>query len=253
MNNIIFFLITYDRLYDKAIDRLSASELKYVTCYKVQKKVQKEISSLIESQLNEWELPWNDYYFQTNQYYEYGSMIHLYKNPTILQHLTHVGILHYDVIFNHNSINEVLETLNEQPNTIFYQMRRPSNQLSLSKYEVDKLCEFMTEKMGMYIDGSVAWYSGWISESLTLTPKRVFEKYAKFLCEHYKEIEDILRYNKWNIMDHCPHRMCGILERMWGFYLVSCNLPLKQLNIVHDWDSYQHHHMSMNGTGISTI
>ena len=78
-------------------------------------------------------------------------------------------------------------------------------------------------------------------------------KFGEFLLYHAHEIETILKNNVWGMMNHCPHRICGIIERMWGFYLVSLNMPLKQLNMVHDWDSYNHEHMKMNGTGVATL
>jgi hypothetical protein len=251
--NINFFLITYNMLLDKAVQHLTPEELDKLTCYTVQKKVPKQITTKVAKRINEWELPWNDYFYQRSQCYEYGAMVHLYTNKELIEKLTHVGIMHYDVIFNTNSVQSVISELTKNPDTIFYQMIRPKEQLSLSKYEVSKLCEFMSEKMETEVDGSIAWDNGWISEALSLTPKYVFEKYAKFLYEHHLEILDILKNNRWNIMNHCPHRMCGILERMWGFYLVSRNLPLKQLDIKHDWDSYQHKHMESNGTGAKIL
>jgi len=251
--NINFFVIAYDLLLDKVVQQLSEDELNKLTSYTVQKRIPKQISAKINNRINEWELPWNDYFYQTNQCYEYGAMVHLFKNKELIENLTHIGILHYDVIFNKNSINNILLELTKNPDTIFYQMIRPREQLSLSKYEVFKLCEFMEERMDIMIDGSIAWNDGWISEALSLTPKYIFEKFALFLYKHHLEIKDILKTNRWNIMDHCPHRMCGILERMWGFYLVSRDLPLRQLDIIHDWDSYQHKHMETNGSGASTL
>lgn len=107
--------------------------------------------------------------------------------------------------------------------------------------------------MGISIDIAPSWDIGWVSESLSLTPKHIFLKFAEFLHNHHTDIENILRTNKWGIMNICPHRICGIVERMWGFYLVGCGLPLKQMNVIHDWDSYQHHHMLMNGTGLANL
>jgi hypothetical protein len=253
MNKLHFFLVTYDRLYDKVVENLTPSEIECITCYNVQKKVTKQISSLIKNEINEWELPWNLYDFQKKQVYEYGTMVHLYKNPNILDGITHVGILHYDVVFNKGSVDDIQRTISTVPDTIFYQKIRTREQLSLSFFEVSKLCEFMSERLGQHIDPNIPWESGWISESLSVTPKEVFLKFAEFLHDYINDIENILRNNIWNIMNHCPHRMCGIIERMWGFYLVNQNLPLKQMNIIHDWDSYNHEHMKMNGTGVATL
>lgn len=248
-----FFLVTFDKLYNKVIERLSFEEVEKITCYCVQKKVSKNISEKIVDTINEWELSWNDYSFQTKQYYEYGAMVHILQNPELLDGVTHVGLLHYDVIFNEGSVNSMISELVKKPDTIFYQQRRPNNQTSLSRFEAERLCELMSSKMGINIDVTSAWNDGWVSEALSLTPKHVFSKFAKFLHDHHLEIENILKTNRWGIMNICPHRICGIVERMWGFYLVGCGLPLKQMDVIHDWDSYQHHHMLMNGTGLTNL
>jgi hypothetical protein len=248
-----FFLVTFDRLYNRVIEHLSSEELEKVTCYCVQKKVSKNISKKINNIVNEWELPWNNYEFQTKQYYEYGAMVHILQNSELFDNVTHIGLLHYDVIFNKNSINDMISELMHTPDTIFYQQRRPNNQTSLSFFEAERLCDLMSSKMGVHIDITLAWNNGWVSEALSLTPKNIFLNFAKFLHDNHLEIENILKTNKWGIMNICPHRICGIVERMWGFYLVGCGLPLKQMNVIHDWGSYQHHHMLMNGTGLTNL
>jgi hypothetical protein len=253
MVNINIFLVTYDRLLDRVVNELDYDELNSIVCYGVQKKVQKNITQQVKRIINEWELPWNDYNYQSKQYYEYGSMVHLFKNPEILYDVTHVGIMHYDVKFKSNAINDIRLELEETPDTIFYQMMRPSNQLSLLKNEVDEICNFMSERLDMTIDSNRIWEDTWVSEALSVTPVDVFNKFANYLYTYHEDIEDILKSNRWNIMNHCPHRLCGLVERMWGFYLTSCNMPLKQMNVIHEWDAYPHQHMTMNGTGIATI
>lgn len=249
----IFFLVTFDKLLDKVVNNLSQSERNNIVCYNVQKKVDKKISPKITQIVNEWELPWNDYSFQSKQYYEYGVMIHLLKNPQLIKDTTHIGLMHYDMLFLKNSINEMTNHLKNTPKTIFYQQRRPNNQTSLNKFEISRLCELMQNYMNIPIDVSSGWDGGWVSECLSLTPKDVFLRFADFLFNNHLQIEEILKTNRWGIMNLCPHRICGIIERMWGFYLAGIGLPLKQMNVLHDWDSYEHHHMEMNGTGLTNI
>lgn len=242
--NINFFLVSYDRLYDKSIEQLDANELSMICGYWVQKKVPKDISKMISRNINEWDLSWNDYEYQSKQYYEYGAMVHLLNNPKLLENLSHVGILHYDVVFQKNSINNMISILNKNPNTIFYQRKRNSD-LYLSHQELDNICKFMSEKLNMNINSDFILQHGWISEALSLTPKSVFLKFASFIQDNRQEIEEILLKNKWGIM-RINHRVCGIIERMWGFYLVSCGLPLIQMEVTHDRDSYVHKHESEN-------
>jgi len=253
MIDLKIFMITFSELIDKAIYKLSEDELKSITAYCVQKKVEKSISSKIISIINEWDLPWNDYDFQKKEYFEYSSIAHLYKNQKLIHNQTHIGILHYDVLFEENSINEIKEELEKNPDTIFFQMRRPANQLSLLDYELEKLCDFMGDRLGLVVNPEFIKANGWYSECLSITPKDIFLRFGEFLTYHRHEIETILKNNMWGIMNHCPHRICGIIERIWGFYLASLTNPKKQMNIKHDWHSYNHHHMLTNGTGSKNL
>jgi hypothetical protein len=251
--NVKYFLVTYDKLLDVAVQQLTKTEQQALCCYQIQKKVPKNITHLVTDRICEWELPWNDYNFQRKQYYEYGTIIHLYKNQHLLKNITHVGLLHYDIICNKDSINDISVQLTKEPNTIFYQMNRPRNQMSLLDYEYQKLCEFMSCRLNIKVDPTYIIQNGWISEAMSVTPVNIFLRFGEFLYNSFTDIEDILTNNIWGIMNHCPHRICGIVERMWGFYLVSLQLPLIKMNIDHDWNSYNHTHMFMNGTGASTL
>jgi len=242
MVKLNMFLVSYDRLDDKVVNLLDDNEIKLVKCYAVQKGVVKRISDRV-SVINEWELPWNDYTFQKKQYYEYGTIIHLINNPDIIDGLTHIGLLHYDILFHKNSINDAISILENDNNTILYQRIRGLNDLYLTKFEVDNIAKFMSDRLEVKIDADNIWKNGWVSEALSITPIDIFKKFGKFIIENQSDIEDILINNRWGIMNQINHRICGIIERMWGFYLVSIG-NLKKLNIDHDWDSYTHKHQT---------
>jgi len=238
-----FFLVSYDRLDDKVINNLTDYEIKHIKCYAVQKSVQKRITSRVEV-INEWELDWNDYSYQSKQYYEYGTIIHLIKNPKLIKGLTHIGLLHYDVLFNTNSVNDIINSLNQNSNQIFYQRIRYVNDLYLNLEHLTNICEFMNEKLDMNISANDIWQNGWISEALSVVPIEVFKKFGNFIIDNREEIENILLQNRWGIMNYVNHRICGIIERMWGIYLKSYGLKLSKMNIEHDWDSYTHKHQT---------
>jgi hypothetical protein len=242
MTNLNFYLVSYDRLLDRAIEKLSDEECKSVNCYTIQKKVSKNITDKVNT-LNEWEFEWNDYKYQEKQYYEYGAIAHLTKNPELIKNLTHVGILHYDAYFNENSIKSIVEKLDKNPKKIFYQCIRGVNDLYLSQEHFVGICQFMTERLGIYIDPNNIIKNGWVSEAMSVTPVEIFKHFGNFLVNHGHEIEDILISNRWGIMDHINHRICGIVERMWGFYLMSLKTEMEQMDIIHDWDFYQHQHL----------
>jgi hypothetical protein len=240
--NLKIFMVTYDRLEDRAIDNLTDEEVNHLKCYAVQKNVDKKISKRVEA-INEWELAWNDYEYQNKQYYEYGAIVHLINNPHLLEGVTHVGLLHYDVLFGKNSVNELKSCIEQNPNQIFYQRIRGIEDLYLTKFEVDRICEFMQERLGIRMNPEKIWISGWVSEALSVTSIEVFSKFGEFIKNHRHEREDILVSNRWGIMNHINHRVCGIVERMWGFYLVSLEWKMQKMNIEHDWDYYTHKHL----------
>jgi hypothetical protein len=67
-------------------------------------------------------------------------------------------------------------------------------------------------------------------------------EFARFVEKYHEEIEDFILSNRWGIMWRIKHRNCGLIERMWGFYLVSLGLPLEPVDVIHEWHDYQHAH-----------
>ena len=241
MTKVKFFLHSYDRLDDRAIENLTSKELECVKCYTVEKNIPKNISSKVE-RINEWELEWNDYSYRNKKYYDYGAIVHLVQNPSLIDGLTHIGLMQYDVLFQKNSVNNIISKLNENPNIIFYNNIRGVQDLWLSEYEFIQICNFISDKMKIQIYIFNIIKNGWISETFSVTPIEIFKKFGEFMLNNKQDIEDILDKNRWGIMNNIKHRMCGIIERMWGFYLVSINYKLERMNIEHDHNSYYHQH-----------
>jgi hypothetical protein len=241
MVNLKIFLVTYDIIEDRALNELSQVELDDILCYSVQKSVPKNISNKIKV-INEWELEWNDFSFQNEKYYEYGTFVHLIKNYKLIEELTHIGILHYDVFFKKNSVNYIKTELEKNHNKIFYNKIRGLQDLWLTETEFYNICSFMKER-GLYIDIDKIIRYGWISECLSIVPIEIFNKFGEFMISYRNDIEDIIKKNKWGIMNNINHRICGIVERMWGFYLISQQSQFEKMNIVHDWNSYNHQHL----------
>lgn len=240
-NKINFYLVSYDRLYDRVVENLESFELSDIYCYAVQKNVKKDITSKIKV-INEWEMDWNDFSYQEKQYYEYGSIIHLMNNPSIISDCTHIGLLHYDIIFNKKSIQNIYNEINADTNKIFYQCIRPNSQLLLTKHQLNMICKFMSDKLKMKINSDHIWVNGWVSEALSVVPKEVFINFGQYLINNKIEIENMLLQNLWGLMTTTNHRICGFVERMWGIYLMSLNMDMIKLDIIHDRDFYEHQH-----------
>jgi hypothetical protein len=239
--SVRFFLVTYDRIEDRVVKDLSEEELKHVTAYCVQKKVPKRIPNGVNI-LNEWELNWNDFDYQQKQYYEYGAIVHLTKNPNLTENLSHIGLLHWDVRFNKDSINNIVNDIKSDPNVLYYE-NILNGHLYLSEMEVINLCDFMSEKMNVIVDPGIPLTRGWLSHSLSIVPVDIFTKFGKFLIDYKTDIEDILLKNRWGIMNIYNHKICGIIERMWGFYLMSQNVNFKKMDIDHESAFYEHKHL----------
>jgi hypothetical protein len=242
MTNLKFYIVSYNKLYDRITKNLSEEHKSLLRSYFVNKSFEKEVSLELDS-VNEWELSWNDNSFQKKQFFEYSCIVHLTKNPDLIKGLSHIGLLHYDIIFGENSIDKILNEIKKNPNKIFYQSLRKINDLYLNMEEYVEICNFMSEKLKMGIDPIHVINKGWISESMSVVPVDVFTKFGNYLFENQKEIEEILTLNRWGIMNQTNHRICGIVERMWGIYLVNTGLELEEMEIQHDWDYYNHHHL----------
>jgi hypothetical protein len=241
--NLNFFIVSYNKLYDRITQNLKDDHINMLTAYYVRKSIPKDITLNNINSINEWDLEWNDYEFQKKQYYEYATIMHLTKNFHLIKDLTHIGLLHYDVIFQNNSIDEIINKLNTNPNQIFYQCLRGPNDLYLFSEEFFGICNFMSEKLNMQINPRVIIERGWISEAMSVVPINVFTKFGNFLLNNHKDIEDILISNRWGIMNKVNHRICGIVERMWGIYLMNCGMEISKMNIEHDWNYYNHDHL----------
>ena len=242
MTKLKIFLVSYDSCEQKAVVALTKEECSNVYCYAVGKSKLKMITAKVK-RINEWELPWHDNRYQFLQYYEYGTLPHLYKNPKLTEGLTHVGMLHNDVLFHENSVNDIYKKLEKNPNQIFYIVKRKNDVLYFSKYQLSEIANWMEPKLNITIDVEKIWNDGWVSESMALAPKEIFMRFGKFLLDNQFEMEAMLSTNKWGLMDKVKHRNCGFTERMWGIYLMSCGMSVEKMNIDHDHANYVHAHL----------
>lgn len=240
--NIKYYLVSYDRCDHRAVSKLTPEERKHVICYAVNGAVPKIISARIKI-INEWQLKWHSPRYQTLKYYEYGLIPHCLKNPEMIKDVTHVGLMHNDVYFAPNSVNEMHERLDKTPMLIYYIIIRQNDVLYFTKEQLKNICEYMSPKLDVNIDPEFIWNNGFISESLTVTPLEIFTKFGEFMLKYQYDFEDILNTNRWGLMSTVKHRLCGFVERLWGMYLVSCGIPYEKMPVEHDREFYEHAHL----------
>lgn len=236
------YMVSYDTLNNSAIRDITQAERDRLVCYAVNPDKPKFFQAKL-NRVNEWELPWYRPGYQMTQYYEYGSLVHITQNNELLKGLSHVGLMHYDMYFPENSVNDIQQDLEKNPDQILYVIRRKDN-LYFTFSQLRNVCHYLDSKLHIHSNPDRITEEGWISEALSVTPVDVFKRFGRFIDENKSDIEDIIRTNRWGIMDTCNHRVCGLVERFWGIYLVSLDMPTKQTRVIHDWDSYKHVHQS---------
>jgi len=242
MSNIKYYLVSYDRCDHKAVSKLTPEEREKVICYAVNGAVPKIIGARVKI-INEWQLKWYTPRYQMLKYYEYGFIPHCIKNPELLEGLTHVGFLHNDVLFAPNSINDMHKKLDENPRQIFYIILRQNDVLYFTKDQLKYICEYMSPKLDVNVDPDYIWNNGFVSECLSVTPVDIFTKFGEFMLKYQYDFENILDTDRWGLMSTVKHRLCGFTERLWGMYLMSCRLPVSQMDVIHDREFYEHAHL----------
>jgi len=242
MVKLKLYLVSADSCEYRAIKNLSESEREMVYCYAVNPSIPKFNTNKIKI-INEWQLLWYNNRYQFLQYYEYGLIPHCVKNSKLLEGLTHVGLLHNDVLFAPNSINNMIIKLEENPNKIFYIILRKNNQLYFNKDQLKSIAHYLAPRLNIEIDVNKVWEGEWLSESLSVTPVEIFRKFGQFMLDYQYELEEILNTNRWGLMNNVKHRLCGFTERLWGIYLASCDMLFERMEVEHDRDAYRHKHL----------
>lgn len=243
MTNFKIYLVSYDRLDERAVHDLSSDERAKLVCYTVNPGRPRFFQANLPV-VREWDLNWYSPRYQLAQYFEYSAIVHMTKNPSLLDGLTHVGLMHYDMYFPKGSINEIRNTIESDPNTIMYVNRR-IGQLYFTGEQLIKMCEYISERLNIDCNPDRISKDGWVSEALSVVPVNILTKFGDFILKYQYDIESMLKENRWNLMGSCNHRVCGIIERMWGMYLVSVGHSMKKLSVEHDWNSYSHEHQQM--------
>jgi len=237
--NLKFYIVSYDECRDMVFDKLSPEEKNKICCYAVNQSHSKRISPNVNV-INEWDLNNYDSIYQDYQYYEYSFIAHSFLNQSLTNNLSHIGLLHYDVAFDPGSVNRIIKEFESNPNQIQYMFYiRDPKSLYMSRTALDNICQFMSSKLKLFINSNHIWNEGFIGYSMAIAPVHIFQNFGKFMAENHEEIEDIIRTDKWSINEYGQHRPCGLVERMWGFYLLSTGLPLKKISgIIHDSSPY---------------
>ena len=149
------YSVCHKEFRSEAVEKLTEGERSHVVSYIVNENYPKDLSrfSDLVSNVKEYELENYNPKYQLNKYFEYGTIAHIYLNNSLRD--THVGILHSDIVFEENSVNEMLEVFDRTPDTIFYNTffgaeidKITQHPLYLSPDEVRVLSNYLTERIG---------------------------------------------------------------------------------------------------------
>ena len=176
------YMVSNDTLNNSAIRDITQAERDRLVCYAVNPDKPKFFQANL-NRVNEWELPWYRPGYQMTQYYEYGSLVHITQNNELLKGLSHVGLMHYDMYFPENSVNDIQQELEREPNQILYVVRRKDN-LYFTFSQLRNVCHYLDSKPHIHSNPDRITEEGWISEALSVTPVDVFKRFGRFIDEN---------------------------------------------------------------------
>lgn len=242
--NYTIYTVIYDNCFERVFQDVSQDHLEKVKGYLVKKPIPKTIYNLKEKNiLREWELDWNDFFYQKNIFCEYSFFPHAYKNH--LFGSEYIGLYHSDVKFTDYFFDEIERA---DGKTIFLPESTFCKNESFwyfNEKETASICEYMSNKMNMNIKFDNIKKYGWPSCCLGTGPSYIFSEFGKFIAENGKEIFDNLFNGKFFI-ESKYHRICGLIERMWGIYIMNSPLQLKISNsIIHESYLYTQAHWNL--------
>lgn len=233
----------------ESVERLKPEERSQIWAYIVNENFPKDYNRFtgLVSHVREYGLTKYNPRYQQKAYFEYGTIAHIYLNESLRD--THVGILHSDIVFEEGSVNEMLEEFDRRPDTIFYQtffgpQLHPEtlHPLYLTEKEAHLLGNYLAIRMQIPTNVDRVLRDGWIG-GMAAGPLDIFLRFGEFLEMYSEEMEQILAEDRWHLQTWPgKHTICGIIERMWGIYLMSLGLPIKRMRIHHEQKQYQHDH-----------
>ena len=233
----------------ESVERLKPEERSQIWAYIVNENFPKDYNRFtgLVSHVREYGLTKYNPRYQQKAYFEYGTIAHIYLNESLRD--THVGILHSDIVFEEGSVNEMLEEFDRRPDTIFYQTffgpelhPETLHPLYLTEKEAHLLGNYLAIRMQIPTNVDRVLRDGWIG-GMAAGPLDIFLRFGEFLEMYSEEMEQILAEDRWHLQTWPgKHTICGIIERMWGIYLMSLGLPIKRMRIHHEQKQYQHDH-----------
>lgn len=239
------YSVCHKEFRDAAVSNLTPDERSHVISYIVNEGYPKDytqFSGLIDH-VQEFRLENYNPKYQRDNYYEYSAAAHLYLNPRLTDGMTHVGVLHSDIIMQKGCVDEMIETFAVSPETIFCDtlFRPPLRNanvieppLWLTTPQVQFIADYVSERL-CFVDIERVYSDGWIG-GMIVTDKDVFLRFGEFLERYSDDFTRILSETVLasHIWAKTPNAYCFITERMWGFYLMSLARPIRHINIIHD-------------------
>ena len=239
------YSVCHKELRSEAVSRLTPDERRHVIGYIVNEDYPKLYFSELVDYVKEYELENYNPKYQRDSFSEYSVAPHLYLNPQLAEGITHVGVLHSDIIMQEGCIDEMIEVFATAPETIFYDtLFRPPRKntkameppLWMTTMQAQFIADYVSERL-YPVNIERVYSQGWIG-GMAVASKDVFTRFGEFLNKYSGDFERVL--NETVLASHVWAKefnaCCFITERMWGFYLMSINHTIKQMNIIHDRD-----------------
>uniref|UniRef100_A0A6C0HDE2 Uncharacterized protein n=1 Tax=viral metagenome TaxID=1070528 RepID=A0A6C0HDE2_9ZZZZ len=225
------FIVFHKKIFDDCYKNIPNDLLyQYFTFVAVNKTIPKEYTKDKYKIINEWELSIYDDSFQLLGYNENSAIYHIYANK-LHKKYKHIGFFQYDMIFNDNIVNFLINRLEKEESIYFSLDTYDFNFCSYRTWNEPRTMEYIIQDyekyFGIYFDRTKKYP---LCNSFIIEVG-IYEKIMGWVIQLYKKLYP------WCIQPpnrtHFGH-IGGIYERIMAYAIGCENLKQINLNISHD-------------------
>jgi len=228
------FVVFHEKIFDECYEEIPRDILdKYFTFIAVNKNIPKKYTEGKYNVVNEWELPVYNDHFQSNGYKENSAIYHVIANK-IHKDCKYIGFFQYDMVFTMNSINTILEGINEEPKCFYLEAynygfcaKETWNEPYVMEYLISHYEHFYNKKFSRSYKNIYPLYNSYV------IPVETYEKVMGWVSGFYSRIAAIV------VQRHFGH-VAGLYERIMAFSIGEENLNMVKIEVKHDHDYKQY-------------
>ena len=224
------FVVFHEKIFDECYENIPQEILdKYFTFYAVNEKIPKEYTKDKYKVVNEWELPYYKSDFQEKGYKENSAIFHVIKNK-LHEPYKYVGFFQYDMIFDMNAIDTILNGIGDTP-TCFYLEARNYGYCAEETWNEPPVMAYLTSNYEMFHETkfSRSYKDIYPLYNSYVIPIETYAKVMRWVEQFYARIASIV------IQRHFGH-IAGLYERIMAFAIGEENLNMVKIEVKHEQD-----------------